>query len=171
MEQEKTLLDQAAFEGYDAADLPFDRDGERGATALVCEPDPAFREKIIGGLKERGYRITMPATAADALQALRFHLFDVVVLNERFDAPDPQTNAVLQYLEQMGMTTRRRIFVALVSATYGTMDNMAAYSRSVNVTINRKNIHDAGEIIKRGVAENRAFYHIFRETLRKLGKA
>ena len=170
MKNDKTLLNEVASASYNPADRPFDFVGEGGATALVCEPDPALREKINDGLKEMGYQITMPATAMDALKAMRFHIFDVVVLNELFDSADPQTNSVLQYLANMVMTTRRRFFVALVSDRYRTMDNMAAFNRSVNIIINRDSIDDVGEIIKKGVADNRAFYHVFQETLRKMGK-
>ena len=38
-------------------------------------------------------------------------------------------------------------------------------------TINLKNIDDAVKIVKQGVADNRAFYHVFQETLQKMGKA
>ncbi len=170
MEEEKTLVNEVASEDYDAADRPFDFVGEGGATALVCESDPAVREKISGSLKDLGYQITEPATAKDALKAMRFHVFDVVVLNERFDVDDPQANSVHRYLEGMAMSTRRRFFVALVSEKFRTMDNMAAFNQSVNIVINLKNIDEAGKIIKQGVADNKAFYHVFQETLQKMGK-
>jgi CheY-like chemotaxis protein len=171
MEEEKTLLNEVASERYDASDRPFDFVGEGGLTALVCEADPAVREKISGGLKELGYQITALGTTREALKAMRFHVFDVVVLNEFFDTPDPEPNEVLNYIANMAMTTRRRIFVALVSAKYRTMDNMVAFNRSVNIVVNLGSINDIGQIIKQGVAENRAFYHIFQETLQKMGKA
>jgi CheY-like chemotaxis protein len=171
MEEQKVLLNEAASEGYDAADRPFDFVGEGGATALVCEPDPAVREKIAGDLKDPGYQITAPISAKDALKAMRFHVFDVVVANELFDTANREANDVLQYLENLNMATRRRTFVALVSEKYRTMDNMAAFNRSVNIVINLKSIEDTGKIVKQGVADNRAFYHIFQETLQKMGKA
>jgi len=59
----------------------------------------------------------------------------------------------------------------LVSEKYRTMDNMAAFNRSVNIVINLKSIEDAGKIIKQGVVDNRAFYHVFQETMQKTGKA
>jgi hypothetical protein len=170
MNGDKTLLNGKASAIYDPTDLPFDFVGGGGATAMVCEPDPALSEKINNGLKEMGYQITMPATAMGALKAMRFHIFDVVVLNELFDSADPQTNSVLQYLTNMVMSTRRRFFVALVSDRYRTMDNMAAFNRSVNIIINRDSIDNIGELIEQGVADNRAFYHVFQETLRKMGK-
>jgi len=131
MEEGKALFKEVVSEDYDAADRPFDFVEEGDATALVCESDPTLREKISGILKELGYRITESTTAKDALKAMRFHVFDVVVLNELFDATDPQANSVLLYLEEMLMTTRRRFFVALLSARFRTMDNMAAFNRSV----------------------------------------
>jgi CheY-like chemotaxis protein len=171
MEEEKTLLKEVASEDYDAADRPFDFVEEGGATALICESDPTVREKISESLKDLGYRITAAAAAKDALKAMRFHVFDVVVLNELFDVADPQANSVLNYLEDMLMTTRRRFFVVLVSSQFRTMDNMAAFNRSVNIVINLRNIDEMGKIIKQGVAENKAFYHVFQETLQKMGKA
>jgi CheY-like chemotaxis protein len=170
MEEQKALVNEVASEGYDAADRPFDFVGVGGATALVCEPDSAVREKVSGDLKTLGYQITAPVSAKDALKAMRFHLFDVVVVNELFDTANPETNDLLQYLENLNMTTRRRFFVALVSEKYRTMDNMAAFNRSVNLVINLKSIDDAGKIIRQGVADNKAFYHIFQETLQKMGK-
>ena len=171
MDEGKNLLKEVESEDYDAPDRLFDFMEEGGATALVCESDPAVREKISVSLKELGYRVTASAAAKDALKAMRFHVFDVIVLNELFDAADPQANSVLLYLEEMPMTTRRRFFVALVSTRFRTMDNMAAFSRSVNVVINLKNIGELGKIIRQGIADNKAFYHVFLETLRKMGKS
>jgi CheY-like chemotaxis protein len=171
MEEEKTLLDELAAEDYDAADRPFDFVGEGGATALVCEPDPAVRDKIVGALREMNYQITEPVTAKEAIKYMRFHVYDVVVLNELFDREDKAANDVLNYLAGLAMTTRRKIFVVLVSEKYRTMDNMAAFNNSVNLILNLKNIDETGKIIKRGISDNAAFYHVFRETLQKMGKA
>ena len=170
MENQETLLNEGVSEGYDAADRLFDFVVEGGATALVCESDPVVREKISDGLKDLDYQITSPEKAKEALKAMRFHVFDVVVVNELFDTADPDANEVLQYLENLNMSTRRRFFVVLVSERYRTTDNMAAFHRSVNLVINLKSIDDTGKIIKQGLADNKAFYHIFQETLQKVGK-
>jgi len=171
MEEGITMAGDVESEGYDAADRPFDFVVDGSATALVCEADPALQEKIDSILQEEEYQVTAAVTAKDALKAMRFHVFDVVVLNELFDATDPQANSVLLYLEEMLMTTRRRFFVALLSARFRTMDNMAAFNRSVNIVINLQNIDEMGKIIKKGIADNKAFYHVFLETLKKMGKA
>ena len=173
MDEQKEVLNEGVSDGYDydAADRLFDfMGGEGGLTALVCESDPAVREKISEGLKGLDYQITTPDKAKEALKAMRFHVFDVVVVNELFDTTDPETNEVMLYLENLNMSTRRRFFVILVSDRYRTMDNLAAFNRSVNLIINLKNIEDAGKVIKQGLIDHRAFYHIFQETLQKIGK-
>lgn len=170
MEEQEALLSEMAVEGDNAADRPFDFTGEGGRTALVCEPDPAAREKLGRGLKALGYQVTAAETTRKARKAMRFHLFDVMVVNERFDTANPEANELLGYLGNLKMATRRRLFVALISERYRTMDNMAAFNRSVNIVIHPGSIDHAGPIIQQGVADNKAFYRTFDETLQKMGK-
>jgi CheY-like chemotaxis protein len=170
MEEEKTLLDLVDSSAYDAADKPFDFVEAEGETALICESDPAIAEKISAAVKSLGYMITEAGSAKDALKKMRFHTYDVVVLDERFDTAAPDENDVLRYLESLSMVTRRDIFVALVSERFRSMDNMAAFNKSVNLVINTKNIDDVETILKRGVSENNAFYRVFKETLKKMGR-
>jgi hypothetical protein len=68
------------------------------------------------------------------------------------------------------MTTRRQMFVVLISERFRTMDNMAAFNRSVNLIINLKNLDDLATIFKKGLADHAAFYQVFKETLKKMGK-
>ncbi|MBA4397616.1 MAG: hypothetical protein C0394_09595 [Syntrophus sp. (in: bacteria)] len=170
MEEEKTLLTQVDSALYDATDKPFDFVEAEGETALVCESDPAMREKIRAALQALEYMTTEAASAKDALKNMRFHTYDVVVLSEHFDTDNPDQNNVLQYLEGLPMGIRRDMFVALVSGRFRSMDNMAAFNKSVNLIINTKNIDDVGTILKRGISENAAFYRVFKESMQKLGK-
>ena len=170
MEEEKQPVSEVGSDAYDSSDKPFDFVGEDAETALICESDPAMKEKISTAMKTLGYQITESTTARDALKSMRFHVYNVIIVNENFDAADQAGNAVLSYLANLNMSTRRQIFVALVTNQLRTSDNMAAFNKSVNLIVNTANIDDAGAIIKRGVADNNAFYHVFKETLRKKGK-
>lgn len=170
MDEERSLWDEIDAASYDAADRPFDFVEEGEKTALVCETDEDLREHLSASLIDLGYQTTLPATAREALKNMRFHVYDVVVVNENYGRMGNEVNAVLDYLENLAMGTRRQIFVALISDTSRTLDNLAAFNRSVNVIINTKNLDEAGKIINQGRAENEAFYHIFKDTQRKLGK-
>jgi len=169
MEEEKTPVSEVGSDTYDSSDRPFDFVGEDAETTLICESDPGLKEKISDAMKNLGYQITEALNARDALKNMRFHVYNVVIVNENFDA-DQTGNAVLNYLANLNMSTRRQIFVALISSQLRTSDNMAAFNKSVNLIVNTGSMDEIGAIIKRGVADNNAFYHVFIETLRKKGK-
>ncbi|PKN68384.1 MAG: hypothetical protein CVU54_15110 [Deltaproteobacteria bacterium HGW-Deltaproteobacteria-12] len=171
-EEKKSLVNEVAAAGYDAGEKPFDFISAGTETALVCEADPAIREKITKTLIDIGYHVTEPASGREALKSMRFHSYDLVIVNENFDRTDnePGSNEVLNYLQNLAAAARRNIFVVLLSDNYRTMDNMMAFNKSVNMIINKKNIDDFAAIIQRGLADNNAFYGIFKEALKKLGR-
>lgn len=170
MEETPNLLHQVSEDDYNASDLPFDFVEGNTETALICEPDESVRAKLASALSELGYQTTVAGSAREALKAMRFHLFSMVVVNEAFDPPAPEKNDVLTYLETLAMSTRRQIFVALVSNSYRTMDNMAAFNKSVNFVLNVKNVDDAVTILRKAVADNNTFYQVMKETFKATGK-
>ena len=169
-EKEKTIIDEVDADIYDASDKPFDFVEEGVKTALLCEPDAALQKKIKTGLHNMDYHITAPQLAKDALKQMRFHVFDMVVLNERFGTQNPDMNPVLKYLDRLNMSTRRNIFVTLITDRYRTMDNMAAFNKSVNLIVNLKNIDEIEKILRRGIADYEAFYRVYKRILIKTGR-
>jgi len=170
MEEDKTALVEKEADIYNAADMPFDFIEEGIETALICEPDPAIREKIAGAMQDLGYRLTEAQDTRDALKKSRFHVYDVVILNECFDAADPDTNDLMIYFGVMPMATRREMFIALLTDRFRTLDRMAAFNKSVNLIINLKNMDDFASIFKKGLSDHAAFYKVFKESMIKVGK-
>jgi CheY-like chemotaxis protein len=166
----------AAFEessesgSYDATDKPFDFIEEEGQTALLCEQNPMARNTIQNALNLMDYQITIAESARDALKRMRYHVYDLIVVNESFDTKNPDSNGVLIYLERLAMSVRRNIFVAMISSRYRTMDNMMAFNASVNLIVNIKNIEDIGKILSRGITDNELFYRVYKETLKESGR-
>ena len=167
---EKTIFDEVVSGAYDASQKPFDFVEEGIETALLCETDPVILPKIKIALENMGYHTTEAQSALDALKQMRFHVFDVVVLNEKFDAHDPDDNNVLKYLKELSMEIRRNIFVALITKRFRTMDNMAAFRESVNMVANLNNINEIEKILKSGITDNTIFYQVFKESLTKIGR-
>ncbi len=160
-----------SMSSYNAAEKPFDFIEEEGLTALVCESNPSVRRTVTNALEILDYQITEAESARDALKRMRYHNYDLFVVNEQFDTDNPESNGVLLYLERLSMTVRRTMFVALISSRFRTMDNMMALNKSVNLIINSKNIEDIGKILSRGITDNEFFYRIFKGTLQEVGKA
>jgi CheY-like chemotaxis protein len=169
-ELNKTIIEEVDSSAYDASEKPFDFVEEGVETALLCEPEPAIRAKITTALYNMGYHTTAPQSHKDTLKQMRFHVFDMVVLNERFGTMDPDMNSVLNYLDRLNMSIRRNIFLTLITNRFRTMDNMAAFNKSVNLIVNLKNINEIEKILRRGIADNKAFYRVFKESLIKTGR-
>lgn len=156
--------------GYDASDKPFDFIEEEGLTALLCEQNPLASNTIQKALNLMDYQITLAENARDALKRMRYHVYDLIVVNENFDTKNPDSNGVLIYLERLSMSVRRKIFVAMVSSRYRTMDNMMSFHASVNLIINIKNIEDIGKILSRGITDIEMFYSVYKECLKESGR-
>ena len=156
---------------YDASEKPFDFIEEEGLTALVCESNPLVQATITGALELMEYQITKAESTRDALKRMRYHNYDLFVVNENFDTDNPESNGILLYLERLNMLVRRNMFIALVSDRFRTMDNMMALNKSVNLIINIKNVEDIGKILSRGITDNEFFYRVFKGTLKEVGRA
>ena len=163
-------LESSQSQDFDFVEKPFDFMEEEGLTALLCEQNPHARQTIEGALNLMDYRITVAENARDALKRLRYHAYDLIVVNESFDTNNPDANGVLIYLERLSMSIRRNIFVAMISNRYRTMDNMMAFHDSVNLVVNIKNIEDVGKILSRGITDNQLFYNVYRESLKETGR-
>ncbi len=165
-----SIINNVSENNYNASEKPFDFIEEEGNTALVCESDTAMLKKIVAALNLLEYHVTISDSGRDTLKKMRYHQYDLVVINETFHCADPESNMVLLYLERLNMSMRRDMYVAMISTVYRTMDQMMAFRHSVNIIINAKNIDDIGKIIQRGLTDHEFFYRIYKETLKEAGK-
>lgn len=164
-EEDFFSFDEEESEGYDASEKPFDFVEEEGKTALLCESDPMIKKTIMPVLDVLEYHTTEVKNSRDALKSMRYHAYDLIVVNEYFDAKNPDANGVLIYLERLNMAVRRNIFVAMITRRFRTMDNMMAFQRSVNMVVNVDNIADFDKILRRGMADYGMFYQAYKDYL------
>jgi DNA-binding response OmpR family regulator len=111
------------------------------------------------------YHLTEAKNSREALKTMRYHSYDLIVVNEYFDAKNPDANGVLIYLERLNMTIRRNIFVAMITRRFRTMDQMTAFQKSVNMVVNVDNISDFDKILRRGLADYGMFYQGYKDCL------
>jgi response regulator RpfG family c-di-GMP phosphodiesterase len=156
-------------EGLDYSSRPFGYVNPDSKTAIICEQDPVSRDKVSKAIKKIGLEVVQPATFKDALKYMRFHVFDVILVNENFNTGIGEVNNILKYLENLNMSVRRQIFVVLISAIYATMDSLQAYNKSVNMIINKSEISDIENILKQALSEHNDFYYLLKDNIRKYG--
>ncbi len=149
-------------------DLEFYVDGR---LALVADNDPAQSEKIRQALKVLGYRYIAAETTSQAISKIRFHPFELVILSDPFDGIELGQSPVLQFLNHLSMSVRRRMFVALIGNKFNTMDWMTAFVMSANLVVNRRDLDRLADIIQSGLSDHEKFYKVFMDTLVEVGKA
>jgi DNA-binding NtrC family response regulator len=166
-EEKATPAGKAPGGGMDYSGRPFGYVMPDAETAMICEQDPVIRDKISGELKKMGFLTAQPATYKEALRHMRFHVFNVIFIDEDFDTGVWETNNVLRYLENLNIAVRRQNYVVLISNVVATMDHLEAYSKSANLVINKRDIGSVEKILRQAMAEHDDFYRVFKELIRK----
>jgi CheY-like chemotaxis protein len=144
---------------------------EEGARlALLCVDAPDRQAPVKGAVQELGYTVQVASGAPDAIDRMRKNAYEVIVLDEEFQGSSEHDNAVLTALHAMPMSQRRYIFVGLLGRRFGTLDNMMAFAKSVNLVVHVSDLSQLKPILARGIAENDRFYRVYREVLGEAGK-
>ncbi|HDS05418.1 MAG TPA: response regulator [Deltaproteobacteria bacterium] len=170
MSEENTTTQSATSEAIDYSGRPFGYLSPDKDTAMICVQDKTTCDILSKALIDLDYDVVTPTTFKEALRYMRFHIFDIIIVDENFDTDVWDANYVLTYIEYSIMPVRRQTFVVLLSELYPTMDNMRAFNKSVNLILNKKEASEAGIILKKELSDNKDFYFLFKETIRKFGK-
>ncbi|MFH1488231.1 MAG: zinc-ribbon domain-containing protein [Pseudomonadota bacterium] len=172
---EKKSQEPPEGEGYSYDDYSDDKSldvfEEGTSLALVLDSDEARLEKIRAAVKNLGYQFVTSANTRDATGKLRFYNFDLIILTDGFDGQNFDQSPILNFLNRLSMSVRRRIFVALMGEEFKTLDNMMAFAKSANAVINIREVDKLSGILKRAVAENEKFYKVYMDILAEVGKA
>lgn len=136
-------------------------------TALLCCSDLKRAEKIARALQELDFWVVHAVRAAFALGKLHHNHYDLIVLDENFDAAKPTENLVLHHVQLLPMHGRRQFFLCLLSETKPTLDAMLAFRTGVNMVLNTQDIEKAKIIFARAMKDHKAFYSVFNQELNK----
>ena len=139
--------------------------------ALIMIEDNKNEGKVKAAVEELGYKYISSPNTRDALGKLRFYHFDMVLLEDGFDGQETGKSPVMNFLSHTTMSSRRRIFLALIGDRFKTMDEIMAFSLSANIVVNSKEIEKLSSVLKRGLSEHEKFYKVFMDTLVEVGKA
>jgi len=159
--------------GFDdtEADNALDSYGEGEKPALVMTHDADRLESIKKALDDLGYYTIQAENTQEALSKMRFQNFDLVILPDLFDDIPLEQSPILQYLNHLSMSVRRKMFVVLMSDKFRTMDHMMAFTMSANLVANWKDLGRLSSLLGRAVSDNEKFYKVFMDTLIETGKA
>ncbi len=140
-------------------------------TALVCIDQPDYQQHVVEQLSSMDYKIHVGLFPEDISLKLKTHVYDVVVIDEHFNNCHLSNNGVLYEAVNMPGVQRRTQFLVLIGTSVMTNDEMMAFIFSVDLCFNVNDLSNLKPVLRRGVARQKEFFHVFAEQVRIAGLA
>lgn len=150
---------------------PFQFSFEDRLSVLVCTDNKDLKNLISSTVKQMGFNAEIADHTKAALNKMEYHSYHLVILDDAFDQENKGLSGIIDKLNAIDMSIRRRICLVLVSHKFNTNDNMAALHSSVNSIIHQDDILHLETFLSRVLAEHKNLYTIYNESLKLLGKA
>lgn len=132
--------------------------------ALLGLTTPQFVEAAREALLGLGYKVHTAFNHGDFIARFTRIQYQIVFLEELFDAGVPAENLTLQNLQMMPMNQRRHAAILLLGDSFQTLNAMQAFCRSVHGVIDRGDIAKLPQVIQQVVSDNDIFLNVYRET-------
>jgi CheY-like chemotaxis protein len=160
---------EADLDTASAYDSPLEVLEEGAMSALVCVDEPERLKTVKEALEDLNYYSSVASSVKEALSKLRYNQYDLVMLDEEFCGESADNNTILRYLQPMPMSTRRNIFLMMISSQIRTLDNLLAFANSVNAVINVSDIQKVKLVLERAMADHRRFYKVYKDLVQVIG--
>ena len=140
-------------------------------TALICVEEPEHQQHLVEQLSGMDYKIHVGLFLEDISLKLKTHVYDVVIIDENFGGLALQNNPVLYEAIHLPGVQRRTQFLVLIGNGVMTNDEMMAFIFSVDLCFNLHDLANLKPVLRRGVARQKDFFHLFIEEVRAAGIA
>lgn len=142
----------------------FDFVSSEDKPALIAFTTPDWLETARAVLKELGYKVHTAATHSDFLVRFGQARYQVVLVEQLFNANTPEENLTLKAIQDMPVSQRRHATFLLIGESFQTFMPMEAFQNSVHAVVNSSELFLLKQLVEKAVADNDVFLHNFRET-------
>ncbi len=150
-------------------DLDFSLENKLNALALVCIGDNELQTKVHFEIHNIGFNVNAVATSQEALKKLEYHIYPLVILDDTFDQ-NRGVKHILDKLNAIDMSLRRKICLVLISKKLNTNDNMSALHASVNSVINLDDMTHLTDFLHRALTDYKNFYTVYNASTKLTGQ-
>lgn len=145
---------------------PFDEQ----LNALVCIDSDDLKKKVYSLVKQMGMNATAVANTKAALKKFEYHIYHLVIIDDAFDR-NKGVFGIIDRMNTIDMSLRRRICLVWISNKFTTNDNMAALHSSVNYIIHSEDILHLESFLSGALMEHKNLYTVYSDSLKLAGKA
>ncbi len=144
-------------------------EGKLNTLALVCIGDNDLQKKVYFEVHNIGFNVTAVDTSKEALKKLEYDIYPLVILDETFDQGKGEKR-ILDKLNTIDMSLRRKICLVLISKQLNTNDNMSALHASVNSVINVDDVAHLIDFLHRVLTDHKNVYTIYNASMKLTGQ-
>ena len=132
--------------------------------ALICIGATNLQKKTTSSVKDMGLNAVNVFTTKEALKKLEYHIYPLVIIDDTFDN-NRGIQGILEKLNSVDMSLRRKICLVFISSKLSTNDYMAALHISVNNIINTDDIAHIEIFLSNYLTEHKNLYTIYNASL------
>lgn len=139
-------------------------------SVLICMDSDAMKQQVQPLLRQMGFSIDTAPDTRTALDKMEYHIYHLVFIDDGFEQ-EKGLDRIVTKMNNMDMSLRRRICLALVSRKFKTNDNMAALHSSVNCIIRKEDLVHLDAFLLKALADHGQLYTVYNDSLKQAGKA
>jgi hypothetical protein len=110
-----------------------------------------------------GYQVVQALNVRDAAKQLKFGRFKVVLLQEDYFGANLRSNQLIKALNTMELSVRRKMFIGLIGPNFTSLDDLMAFSLSMDTVINTKDLDDIERILISATGHVAKFFETYDE--------
>jgi len=138
--------------------------------ALVCIDDQDLKKTVYSTIKQMKFNLEAVQDTKSAFSKMEYHIYHLVIIDEAFEQ-NIGISDIIERMNTIDMSLRRRICLVLISNRFNTNDNMMALHSSVNHIIHQDDIIHLESFLAKVLLEHKNFYSVYNESLKLAGKA
>jgi len=143
---------------------------EERLNALVSIGDDDLKKKVYPIISRMGFDAVAVTDTKTALNKMEYQIYHLVIADDTFDQNKGITG-ILERLNALDMSLRRRICLVWISNKFNTNDDMASLHFSVNSVIHKDDLIHFEAFLSRTMMEHKNFYTVYNSSLKLMGKA
>jgi hypothetical protein len=148
----------------DLEDIP-----EGMKSAMIAFDSEENQEKLKEKLSTLGFRTTVAINVRDAVKQLKFGRFQLLLIQEDYYGASLATNQIIRAVNSIELSIRHDMFVAVVGPSFTSLDDLTAFSLSLDTVINSSDLDDVERILIIAMSHVKKFMSTYRELLYQRG--
>ena len=150
--------------------IAFELLGPTDKPALLALTHPELLAAGRSALEALGYKVHAAAGHDDFISRFSQIQYQIVLLEELFNASAAAENRTLAHLQSLPMNLRRHAVVILLGESFQTLQPMQAFRQSVQAVVGAGDLPSLSQIIQKSVADNDLFLRLYREVQSQLAQ-